>query len=301
MTNNKKVSIIIPTWNCAHFLPAALDSLLAQTHSNIEIIVVDDGSTDNTRDVIAPYVVGGVQYFHQKNHGCCGAARNTAFRYVTGDYIAFIDADDIATPTRIASQVWMLDEHPSVGAVFTNFADFRGELFEPSHYSKCPRITKLVKFGNAVIPGLEARELVLDENYALPSTCMIRREVLTQVPGYSTEIRGGEDVHFAYLIARHWDIGLIDMIGAHRRLHGNNISADPLRFVQQGLLSRSLLLVAEQEPMLRKALEKYLRKVRTQLTRALADRKRYREALAVAMDARDVRGLLRTLVMAVVK
>src|SRR5260221_13651148 len=90
--------IIITAYNYARFLPEALRSCLAQTYQPIEIIVVDDGSTDNTREVVAGFP--DVKYIYQENRGL-SAAHNNALRHSQGDFIQFLDADDTISPTKI--------------------------------------------------------------------------------------------------------------------------------------------------------------------------------------------------------
>ena len=85
------VSVVIPCYNQAHFLGEAIESVLAQTYPHLEIVVVDDGSTDNTGEVAARYP--GVRYVRQENQGLA-AARNTGLRHSSGDYLVFLDADD---------------------------------------------------------------------------------------------------------------------------------------------------------------------------------------------------------------
>jgi len=109
------VSVIIPTYNRAHFLPDAIESVLAQTYKNWELIVVDDGSTDNTREVVARFG-GQVCYLYQENKGC-GAARNTGIEYARGEYIALLDSDDVWYPDKLALQVDLFKRFPGTGMV----------------------------------------------------------------------------------------------------------------------------------------------------------------------------------------
>lgn len=98
------VSVVIPTFNRAHLLPRALDSVQAQTYTNWEIIVVDDGGTDNTSEILPP----GVRYFRQANAGP-GAARNLGIRHAQGGYISLLDSDDEYTPDHLATRVEILE------------------------------------------------------------------------------------------------------------------------------------------------------------------------------------------------
>src|SRR3989304_595361 len=104
-----RVSVIIPTYNTAHYIAPAVESVLGQTYQDTEIIVVDDGSTDNTRTVLTPYM-DRIQYIVQDNKGR-SEARNRGIHQSQGEFIAFLDADDLWLPDKLSQQVAALDEH----------------------------------------------------------------------------------------------------------------------------------------------------------------------------------------------
>ena len=101
------VSVVIPTYNYAHFVTGAVESALAQTYPDREVIVVDDGSTDDTRDRLAPFE-GRIRYIHQENQGL-SAARNTGIRAARGALVAFLDSDDLWHPEKLAVQARYLE------------------------------------------------------------------------------------------------------------------------------------------------------------------------------------------------
>src|SRR5438067_6268305 len=96
------VSVVIPAFNYARYLPLAIDSALNQTHANLEVIVVDDGSTDDTREVVGAYRDERVRYVHQENAGL-SAARNTGIRNARFAFVGFLDADDEWLPDMLAA------------------------------------------------------------------------------------------------------------------------------------------------------------------------------------------------------
>lgn len=100
MGNNRLVSVIIPTYNCGKYIGYCIESILKQTYKNIEMIVVNDGSTDNTEEIIEKYFKGKVIYLKQENKGP-SVSRNRGIRFSHGDYITFIDADDYLLPEFI--------------------------------------------------------------------------------------------------------------------------------------------------------------------------------------------------------
>jgi glycosyltransferase involved in cell wall biosynthesis len=113
-----KVSVIIPAYNAMTYLPATMESLLQQTFTDFEVLVIDDGSSDNTAAWVTQIRSRRVQLISQPNQGMC-AARNQGIALAQGEYIAFLDADDLWHPTKLAKQVSCLDDRPEVGLVYT--------------------------------------------------------------------------------------------------------------------------------------------------------------------------------------
>jgi|GEM_PF-692009 len=117
-----RISVIIPTYNRADMVAGAVESVLAQTMDEVEIIVVDDGSTDDTAQVLAPFM-HRIVYLRRENEGPAGA-RNTGMRAARGNYIAYLDSDDLYRPFKLALQCGLLDRHPEVGMVYTESSAF---------------------------------------------------------------------------------------------------------------------------------------------------------------------------------
>ncbi len=115
-----KVSIIIPSFNSEQWVCDAVDSCLRQSHQTCEIIVVDDGSTDNTRELLSLRYGEIIRYIFQENRGLAGA-RNTGLRHATGDYIQFLDADDLIHPDKIRTQLEMMAHMPSPSVTYTDY------------------------------------------------------------------------------------------------------------------------------------------------------------------------------------
>lgn len=304
-SQSRRVSVVIPAYNAAPFIAEAINSLLAQTRPPFEIIVVDDGSTDRTASIATSFPE--VKLVRQANHGTPGAARNTGLRHCTGDFIAFLDADDRSRPARLADQIAFLEAHPTAGAVFSDYVNFlHSAPGEPMRIAKtktqfagCPRVLDKLSGASAVLlQPVEARDIMIEENFALPSAMMIRREVLSWVPGFSTEMKIGEDVHFANLIARHRPVGLIGLVGSERRVHESNISdvgRNPIRFLTDGLVYRRLLKVSEPSALVRAALDRQIADVSVSLARVLANAQHFRDALRYGFEARNLRSILRTI------
>lgn len=116
MNQPPRVSVILPTFNRSGYLRQAIESVLAQTYANFEIILVDDGSTDDTPAAVAAFGDPRIVYLRQNNQGR-SAARNTGLRQARGEYIAFLDDDDLYLPQKLASQTAFLDAHTEIGLV----------------------------------------------------------------------------------------------------------------------------------------------------------------------------------------
>jgi GT2 family glycosyltransferase len=215
------VSVIIPTHNRGLLLEKAIRSVLAQTYPHREIIVVDDGSTDDTRSRVQAYVPS-VRYIYQPNQGAA-AARNTGIAHGRGEYVAFLDDDDLWLPRKLELQAKLLVENPRVGLVYTwrLLTDLEGHVL--------PQIQRPMHRGNVL------GELLLG-CFVVPSVVMVRREWLDRVGLFDTGLRTGED----------WDLWLRLAIAGCRfevvpevlvmnRFHAGQLSGDPAALVADGL------------------------------------------------------------------
>lgn len=200
------VSVIIPTYNRAQFLGETIQSVLDQTYTDYEIIIVDDGSTDNTRDVIAQFDTPKLRYIYQENQGV-SAARNNGIQQARGEYIAFLDSDDVFLPQRLEKCINYLQQHPSVGLVHTGYIHI-DEKNNP--------------IGEVQIPPVSGHSyrLMLVEMYMLIP--VIRHDVLKNSGGFDTNLRLGEDPDLWTRIARQYEFGVIPECLSKIRIHANN-------------------------------------------------------------------------------
>jgi glycosyltransferase involved in cell wall biosynthesis len=176
------VSVVIPTYNCAEFLPKAIESVLAQTYKDFEILVVDDGSTDATSEIITPYL-DRVQFIRQENTGLPGA-RNTGIRASHGEFIALLDADDTWLPEKLGLQLPRFSD-PEVLIVFSDFSvkygDGRPSL--PSYLAERP----LTCEGHVIDKYVQSR-------FLFPSTMVLRRDAMERCGLFDEEMRACEDL-----------------------------------------------------------------------------------------------------------
>jgi glycosyltransferase involved in cell wall biosynthesis len=205
------VSVVIPCYNQAHFLAEALDSVLAQTHPQIEVVVVDDGSTDNTSAVAAAYP--GVRCIRQPNRGLA-AARNTGLRHTTGDYLVFLDADDRLLPHAITTGLRELANHPDAAFVFGHYRHI-GLAGEPLP------TPVLEVVASDVYPTLLRYNCT-----GMPATAMYRREVFEHVKGFRKAPTGCEDYDLNLRIAGDFSVhGHGNLVAEYRR-HGASMAQD---------------------------------------------------------------------------
>ncbi len=140
-TNSKLVSIIIPTYNRANLIKETIDSVLRQTYQNFEIIVIDDGSNDHTSDVVKSIRDSRISYFWQKNSGLPAISRNVGISKAKGDYIAFLDSDDLWLPQKLEIQLEAFAKYPDILAVCTNRLNFPDTTEGTVRLNKDLRIT----------------------------------------------------------------------------------------------------------------------------------------------------------------
>lgn len=185
------VSVVIPAYNSGRFIAEAIESVLAQGGCELELLVVDDGSTDETAEVVARYG-STVTLIRQANAGAA-VARNTGMRAARGQYVAFLDADDVWLPGKLAAQIAHLERHPEVSLSCT-----RWKLLHPDasgDYAIDPRLPDCSVSGAPSHTAVTYADLLLD-CHVWTSTVLMRRELIDQVGGFNTALRRGQDYDY---------------------------------------------------------------------------------------------------------
>lgn len=238
------VSVIIPAYNAEVFLRETIQSILDQTWGNLEIIVVDDGSTDTTAE-IAKSFGAKIRYLFQENSGGCAVPRNNGIKHAQGDFLIFLDADDLLPPKRVEEQVRFLQQNAQVGLVFSDYVNFDENGDHPqTHFSTCPRLKTLLQDKETlVIPN--ACPILAEENFGIASSFMIRNEMKRYAEEFEPSLKSCEDFHFFYRIARHTPTGIINKVGMRRRMHDGNMSSHSSRMFEQGIRAYSWLMDKE--------------------------------------------------------
>ncbi|MEA5550657.1 glycosyltransferase family A protein [Anabaena cylindrica UHCC 0172] len=203
MNNLPLVTVIIPVYNYANYIAATLDSVFAQTYRPIEVIVVDDGSTDNSAEIMLGYPE--VQYLYQSNQGV-SVARNMAIAAAKGEFIAFLDADDLWKPDKLSLQIAYMLENPHIGITGTRAINF-------------------LESDTQLPPWLKDDPNWEEDRVIIPSTMVVHKSVFSQVGNFSPDYRVSEDTEWQWR-AKDAKIPMfkINEILTLRRFHGSNLS-----------------------------------------------------------------------------
>ena len=186
-----QISVVMPTYNCDRYLPEAIDSVLQQSYQSVEVIVIDDGSTDDTAAVLQQYQPQGdrVRAIYQANQGVA-IARNHGIELAQGEWIAFLDADDFFLPGKLAAQMAIAAAQPDLGMIHSgwNRVDAQGKLLM------------------AVEPWRQIPKLTLESwlrwKPVLPSAMLFRREWLLRSGGFDPRFPPAEDTELVLRLAR---------------------------------------------------------------------------------------------------
>jgi glycosyltransferase involved in cell wall biosynthesis len=215
------VSIIIPNYNHAQYVGDAIQSVLDQTYRNFEIIVIDDGSTDNSREVIGRFG-NSIRAIYQQNQGL-SAARNTGISAAKGAYIGVLDADDMYEPDFMSTMVSLLQDHPDANGIYCGY--------------------QFVDHWNNPLPQIEARSVppdrlhqaLVDGNFLVPESMFVRRYCYEVIGFFDESLRALEDLDMWLRITSQCKIiGTTHILTRHRILPGS-MSTDPTRQFQNRL------------------------------------------------------------------
>jgi len=205
------VSVIIPTYNYAHFIGEAIESVLAQTYRNFEIIVVDDGSTDDTAQVVSRF--SSVRYLFQTNKGIA-PARNTGLKFSLGECLVFLDADDRLLPDCLATSINCLENNSQLG-----FVSGQWERID-AHGKALPPIPPILVKQNHY-------RAFLDFNYmGTMGQVMFRRSVLEAVNEFDASVPGCDDMEMYLRISRIYPVECHAKVVVQKRTHGSNTSGN---------------------------------------------------------------------------
>jgi GT2 family glycosyltransferase len=230
------VSVVVPTFNRAKIVLVAIASALAQTYAPTEVVVVDDGSTDETEERIRhDYGNDARVRYVRKENGGPASARNVGFAYANGEYVALLDSDDTWHPWKLSLQVRAMEKHPELGMTWTDMEMINpaGEVVDPAYLRKMysafgrfpeeeifPQSFPLNEIAPELAPTLGAARLKTGQIFSKmvmgslvhTSTVVLRRERLDRVRGFNEALRyTGEDYDFHLRTCREGLVGLLDV------------------------------------------------------------------------------------------
>jgi glycosyltransferase involved in cell wall biosynthesis len=269
MSSVPLVSIVVPTYNRARLIGEAIDSALQQTWRNLEVLIVDDGSTDDTARIVDEWTRRDerVQYFVQKNRGV-SAARNRALAEARGSFVAFLDSDDAWYPWKLEVQLGLLTARPELVMCWTDMeaVDPQGETRYPRYlrrmYSAYHRLADLQPFEETqrlgdIVPTAPAvvqdarcgwghlYSRMLAGNLVHTSTVLLRREIAREVGWFDeTMRRGGEDFKYHLTTCRLGPVALIDVPSIRYRIGDDDRITHPKNSVH---FARSFLRTISDE------------------------------------------------------
>lgn len=211
-----RVSVIIPTYNNASLLPETLDGILRQSVSDFELIVVDDGSTDDTAKIIKG-AYPQIHYVYQSNRGPA-AARNEGVRLARGEFIAFCDHDDIWNDRHLEALLSCFSSQPTTALAFDNAQFFGEAVSQPWLHLKHGATDLLLK--GPVSPAV----LLWHYPVATMSVVMVKKKHFEQLGGLNERILALDDLHFYLRLAAREETRYVDYVGCQKRVTESNLS-----------------------------------------------------------------------------
>lgn len=242
-TRMLKASIIIPVFNAASYIEETLRSIFAQSFTDYEIVIVDDGSTDGTSEIISTFADPRILYLYQTNSGRPAVPRNRAIRESSGDIIFIFDSDDVMLPDKLGKTVELLTLAPSAGLAFTGFAciDESGKIINPNFLAPYHTLSNLPKTqisdSGFLIKSHAALKGLASANYLGTSGVAIRREVFDTVGFFDEQVRNSDDFLMWQAIASQYDFAYTPELYHHYRVRSGSISLRRIEERAPGLIA----------------------------------------------------------------
>lgn len=230
MKHNPLVSVIIPAYNHEMYIEEAIQSVINQTYKNIELIVINDGSTDGTGSIITNFIEKNnnfnIEYLSKPNEGICRTL-NKGLELAKGKYVALLASDDMCMPDRIEKQLQLMEENANIGLVFSDHFFMRfNQITQLKATDYKPNIRKC--FINN-IQNVNMYEKLLTENIIPALTVFVRKECFDKVGGFDNNL-WAEDYDMWLRISKEYPIAFIDEPLAYYRIHDSNLSHTAVSF-----------------------------------------------------------------------
>ena len=208
MDNAWKVTVVIPTYNRPQYVCEAIDSVLNQTYTDFEIIVIDDGSVTDIGETVAHY--GSKIRFHKQPNGGLASARNAGLALATGDLIAFLDDDDRWLPHKLENQVNLFRQDPKIDGVYGTVTEFDDKADTQRNHEFLGVSVDI--------------HTILKQHFPPMQTLLVRTSVLKQLNGFALDLKGVEDWDLYLRLFASYKMAGIPEIMAEVRCHGDNMS-----------------------------------------------------------------------------
>lgn len=225
-----RVSIVIPTHNSAQYIAQTLESIQQQEFRDWEVLIIDDGSTDDTAETIEPFLSDRIRYQAIERFGGPSKPRNVGVRDSQGEFVALFDSDDLMLPGKLSRSVELLGRCPELGLAFTDFQAMTdaGEPTPGRYLDRYDRFHQLRKQPvddvSSVIAPEVAYEGLFFAHFIGTSSAMIRRSTLEQVGPFDESLTNGDDRDMWFRIAQRYSVGYVDIPGHYYRVRGTSIT-----------------------------------------------------------------------------
>jgi glycosyltransferase involved in cell wall biosynthesis len=223
-----QVSVIIPTFNGQAFLQETLQSVLAQRSCDFEVIVIDDGSMDDTALILESYK-NSIRVYRQDNRGPA-AAMNSGAQIAIGKYLAFCDHDDLWAPDHLASLLGFLEMRPKAGLAFSNAAFFQRDRADVYRLMMRDKYLRLLERRD-----LRPRDLFLKLIVTTLSVVMVSKSAFDAVGGFNEKVRMQNDGDLALRMSLDHEIAFLNNVTCYRRMHRTSLSAT-MNYCEEGYL-----------------------------------------------------------------
>lgn len=210
-----KVSVIIITYNRAHLLKTAMQTVFDQTFEDFELLTIDDASTDDTENTVKSFHDPRVRYVKHAQNQREGGARNTGMQHAEGEYIAFLDDDDEWLPNKLQLQVDLLDAKAEVGFVHGALINLYADTVEEV----------VIKKSVEAVSG-KVFDRLLQDNFVILSTVMARKACFDAMEPFDLSIPAGLDYDMWVHISQHYEFAYIDVPLIRYRLHRDNLGSN---------------------------------------------------------------------------
>lgn len=267
------ISVIIHTFNNEKFIAETVESVLRQTYNDYEIIVVDDGSEDGTRDALLPYMQK-IRY-HYKENGGIASAKNAGISLSNAEFIAFLDHDDLWVPDKLKIQMEHFNNNPQVGLVYAKYTSFKSDK-------------ELRTKPEKGYSGWIFKEL-LSKSFIQTSTVIVKKECLNAVGPYDESFKLADEYDMFLRVAKRFQCGFVDKELTRYRVHDRNASRNDLLFDKENLrvFKKVYNGYTDLDEKEKKILKKRIAMYSTNVARGLYNQGQLEESMKYQKEARD--------------